>query len=141
METFAFRLKPDQDLKKELERFVISNDIKAGYILTCVGSLEKAALRLAGADVIETFDGKFEIVSLVGTLSQDGVHIHISLSHFKDGNVIGGHLKEGCIIYTTAEIVIAKSKKFVFSRKFDEHTGFKELEVEDKKSKPLLIDE
>ena len=132
METFAFRLKPNQDLKKELKKFIISNNIEAGYILTCVGSLKKAALRLAEEDVTKTFDEKFEIVSLVGTLSQDGIHAHISLSGFKDGNVIGGHLKEGCIIYTTAEIIIAKSKKFIFSRKFNEQTGFKELEVRDK---------
>ncbi|MCK5027158.1 MAG: DNA-binding protein, partial [Candidatus Pacebacteria bacterium] len=125
-------LKPGQDIKKELEKFITSNNVEAGYILTCVGSLEKAALRLAGEDVVETFDEKFEVVSLVGTLSQDGVHIHISLSRFKDGSVIGGHLKEGCIIHTTAEIVIAKSKKFIFSRKFDEDTGFKELEIGDK---------
>ena len=132
METFAFRLKPGQDLKKELEKFVISNDVEAGYIITCVGSLEKAALRLAEEDVIKTFDERFEIVSLVGTLSKDGIHVHVSLSRFKDGSVIGGHLKEGCIIYTTAEIVIAKSEEFIFSRKLDKQTGFKELEVENK---------
>ena len=125
MKTSAIRLKPDQDLKKELVSFTSLNNIKAGYILTCVGSLKKAVIRLAD-NTIKTFNENFEIVSLVGTISQDGSHLHISLAD-KDGKVIGGHLKDGCIIYTTAEIIIAESKSFLFSRKPDKQTGFKEL--------------
>ena len=79
-------------------------------------------------NVLKTFEGKFEIVSLVGTFSLDGCHLHISLSD-KDGNVIGGHLKEGCAIFTTAEIVISEIENMVFFREMDESTGFKELIV------------
>lgn len=94
----------------------------------CVGSLKKATLRLADENVGTTFDEKFEIVSLGGTLSPDGNHIHVSLSNNK-GETIGGHLLEGCIIYTTAEIVIAECVEFSFSREYDEQTGFKELKI------------
>ena len=127
MKTYVIRLKPGQDLKEELKNIVVSKNIKAGFILTCVGSLKKAKLRLA-EEKIEVFDGKFEIVSLVGTLSPDGVHIHISLAD-KSGKAIGGHLKEDCIIHTTAEIVIGESEDCVFSRELDENTGFKELKI------------
>jgi predicted DNA-binding protein with PD1-like motif len=72
---------------------------------------------------------KFEIVSLVGTLSTHGIHLHISISD-KDGKTIGGHLEKGCLIYTTAEIVIGVSEDFIFVRTVDENTGYKELEIQ-----------
>jgi len=58
--------------------------------------------------------------------------LHISLSD-KDGKIIGGHLKKGCIIYTTAEIVIGEFDNLIFAREQDEKTGFVELVVIDKK--------
>lgn len=128
MKTHAIRLLPDQDIEIEIRKFVKSKDIKAGVILTCVGSLRKAVLRLADEDITKTFDEKFEIVSLVGTLSLEGTHLHISLSG-KSGKTIGGHLEEGCIVNTTAEIVVGELDNFVFSREYDEKTGFKELNI------------
>ncbi len=135
MKTYAIRLRPGHDLREELDRFSKDRDIKAGSIITCVGSLKRAVLRMADENITKSFDERFEIVSLVGTLSQDGNHIHISLSD-KDGKTIGGHLKKGCLIYSTAEIVIGESDEFSFSREFDEQTGFKELIIENKISKP-----
>lgn len=128
MKIYATRLQPNQDLKIALENYVRENKIGAGVILTCVGSLNCATLRMADENVLKTFAGKFEIVSLVGTLSPNGCHLHISLSD-KNGNVVGGHLKEGCTIYTTAEIVIGDIKNLTFSRVLDEDTGFKELVI------------
>lgn len=128
MKSYALRLKPGQDLKEELVKFTKEKELKAGIILTCVGSLEKAQLRMANEKVSKSFEEKFEIISLVGTLSQDGVHIHICLSD-KEGKAIGGHLQSGCIIYTTAEIAIGELENQQFSRVMDEQTGFKELEV------------
>lgn len=126
MKIYATRLQPNEDLKTALENYVREKQIGAGVILTCVGSLNCATLRMSDENVLKTFAGKFEIVSLVGTLSPNGCHLHISLSD-KNGNVVGGHLKEGCTIYTTAEIVIGDIKNLTFSRVLDEGTGFKEL--------------
>lgn len=128
MNIHAIRLQPDQDLKKSLENYACKNQINAGVVLTCVGSLYNATLRMADENIIKTFTEKYEIVSLVGTFSADGCHLHISLSD-KNGNVIGGHLKEGCTIYTTAEIVIGDINNLVFTRALDKNTGFKELVV------------
>ena len=129
MKTFAFRLHPEQDLKKELVSVCAEKNIQSGFILTCAGSLKRATLRLANENIVKDFEQKFEIVSLVGTLCQDGVHLHISLSNDK-GNVVGGHLMEGCLIYTTAEIVVGYVEDVVFSRKVDAATGFRELIVD-----------
>ena len=110
MKTHAFRLTPGQDLREELERFVKEKNIRAGIVLTCVGSLRKAALRVGNSDEKSALDGIFEILSLSGTLSKDGIHCHIGLSDV-DGRFEGGHLKKGCIIHTTAEMVVGELGK------------------------------
>lgn len=131
MKIFAIRLNPDEDLKDSVSRFVKCNDIQAGFILTAVGSLKVATLRFANQNYAHAFKDCFEIVSLVGTLSTQGTHLHISLSN-RTGKTIGGHLLTGCIIYTTAEIVIGSSDDFRFLRTVDEKTGDKELEIKSK---------
>jgi uncharacterized protein len=128
MKTHAIRLLPNQDIRLEIEKFVAQNAIKAGFILTCVGSVKRATLRMADETIIKDFENKFEIVSLVGTLSPGGVHLHISLSD-EAGNTIGGHMKKGCLIYSTAEIVIGELEDVIFSREFDEETKYNELKV------------
>lgn len=131
MKTFALRLRPGEDLKQELTKFIKENNLQAGFILTCVGSLKRATLRLADETITKDFEKRFEITSLVGTLSQDGVHLHISLGD-ENGNGIGGHVKDGCLIYTTAEIVIGELEDLTFSRKFDLETKFDEFVVSKK---------
>ena len=131
MNILAIRLKPEQDLKQSLRNFVEQNNIQVGFILTAVGSLKKATLRFANQDKSQVFDERFEIVSLVGTLSSQGIHLHISLAD-KNGKTIGGHLLDGCTIYTTAEILIGTSEDFIFLRTVDEKTGYKELEIQHK---------
>src|SRR5215212_3095114 len=105
MQALALRLRPHQDLKRELDAFARIHQLEAACVLTCVGSLRKAVLRLADQPGVVELERKFEIVSLTGTLSQRDAHYHISLSD-SEGRTIGGHLWEGCLIYTTTEIVI-----------------------------------
>ena len=47
LKVYVIRLKPNQDLFKELDAFVRKNDLKAAFIMTCVGSLTKATIRMA----------------------------------------------------------------------------------------------
>lgn len=124
----AFRLKPGQDLKKEIENLVKEKQIKAGWISTCVGSLTNYQIRFANQQKGGTDTGHFEIVSLTGTISTNGSHLHISISD-STGKTIGGHLMEGCKIYTTAEIVILSSNEFIFNREKDGTTPWEELQV------------
>ena len=130
MKTHAFRIRPNQDLRSEIDRFAKEKNIKAGIVLTCVGNLTKAVLRMADAKKIKTCKGPLEIVSLVGTLEIGNSHLHISLSDV-NGDVIGGHLKKGSIVGVTAEIVIGELEKKSFSRKFDKQTGYDELIVKE----------
>lgn len=128
----AFRLKPGQDLKKEIQHYVDSNKIGAGYLVTCVGSLTDYSIRFANQPAATSGSGHFEIVSLVGTVSINGSHLHIAISD-STGKTIGGHLVDSCIVYTTAEIVIGESHRHNFKRENDGTTPWEELQVETKK--------
>lgn len=124
----AFRLGPGTDLREGYERQVGKLGIEAGAIVTCVGSLSAATLRMADASITQSLRGPFEIVSLVGTLSTNGCHCHMSVSDGA-GGVVGGHVAYGCTIHTTAEIVVAVLEDTVFERLEDADTGFRELTV------------
>jgi predicted DNA-binding protein with PD1-like motif len=132
MRVHAVRLTPGTDLKEELARLTKAHTLRAGFILSCVGSLSQARLRMPGAtgeaEVFRTFDEPMEIVSLTGTLSPDGLHVHISLSR-RDGACIGGHLVRDCIVNTTAELVIGELEHVEFRRLPDPVTGYNELSV------------
>lgn len=133
MNIISLRLEPGQDLKGELEDLLERESISAGFVITCVGSLKRVKLRMAGAKPeeqdIREIVGHFEIVSLVGTLSVDGVHMHMAVSDDK-GQVTGGHLKEGCIVHTTAELVVGVDEVMTYRRVLDDQTGFPELVIE-----------
>jgi predicted DNA-binding protein with PD1-like motif len=128
MQLFALRLKPNQDLRQSLKDFVHAHQLEAAFVVTAIGSLQQAALRFANQSDSTVLRGKFEIVSLAGTLSVNGIHLHGSIANGQ-GQTIGGHIAQGCLIYTTAEIVIGASTAFRFLREVDEQTGFKELVV------------
>lgn len=126
--SYAFRLKPGQDLKKEIQQFVSVNQIQAGWIGTCVGSLQQYQIRFSNQNKGTMSTGHFEILSLTGTVSVNGSHLHIAVSD-STGTVIGGHLLDDNIVYTTAEIVIQFTNAFVFKREKDGTTPWDELQV------------
>jgi predicted DNA-binding protein with PD1-like motif len=64
---------------------------QAGCVISGIGSLSVVQLRLAGQQESTTITGDLEILSLAGTLSPDGVHLHIAVAG-SSGTVIGGHL-------------------------------------------------
>ncbi|HEX2697208.1 MAG TPA: PPC domain-containing DNA-binding protein [Anaerolineales bacterium] len=129
MLTYTFRLKPGQDLFDEIERFVAEKEIEAGCVLCSVGSLTHATLRLADRDFHSDYEGHFEIVSLTGTVSVNGSHLHISISD-GDGKTVGGHLVSGCKVYTTAEIVLAAFEDVIYKRELlKSDSGYEELVV------------
>lgn len=126
---FALRLKPGDDLRRTLEEFAARRQLRAAYVATCAGSLKVAAIRFADQKEATTLTGPFEIVSVTGTLSPDGPHLHISVSDTA-GRTIGGHLAEGSLVYTTAEVVIVELTGARFRREVDPVTTYKELVVE-----------
>jgi predicted DNA-binding protein with PD1-like motif len=131
IKTHPLRLKPGADLKKEIEAYAKVANIQAGWIASCAGSLTHYSIRFANQPEGSKGEGHFEIVSLTGTVSINGSHIHISISD-STGKTIGGHLMDGCKIYTTAEIVIQASHDFIFTREKDNTTPWEELQIKPK---------
>lgn len=127
----AFRLKPGEDLKSAIEAYVLLHKIEAGWMMTCVGSITQYHLRFANQPNGTKATGHFEIVSLVGTVSINGNHLHMSVSD-STGATIGGHLLDNNIIYTTAEIIINESNQLIFTREEDGTTKWKELQIKKK---------
>ena len=123
-----FRLTPGQDLRQEIQKYVNEKNIKAGWINTCVGSLTSYAIRFANQAASSLDTGHFEIISLAGTVSMNGSHIHVCISD-SAGKTLGGHLSDGCLIYTTAEIVLSSSDELEFVREPDKQSGWKELRI------------
>lgn len=130
--SYVFRLKPNQDLKVELFRIAKEKNLKAAVIVSGVGSLQKVALRLADGKSISHFEGPQEIVSMTGTLSAEAMHVHLSASD-STGKTIGGHLVDGCLIYTTVELVLIEQLDLEYFREEDPTYGWKELVVRPRK--------
>ncbi|XP_043962924.1 bifunctional protein GlmU-like [Gambusia affinis] len=128
----AVRFGPGQELLGSLQALVEERRLRAPFIITCVGSVTRATLRLANATATNTnevlqLSGRYEIVSLVGTLNSDA-HLHISLADAQ-GATVGGHVLGGLEVFTTAEVVVGDAVDLRFSREPDPRTGFPELVV------------
>jgi predicted DNA-binding protein with PD1-like motif len=117
------------DLKLQIDRLAWGRGWRAACVLTCAGSLSNAEIRFADQADIGHVDGPLEIISLSGTIASfGGSHLHIAVANSK-GQVIGGHLKEGSLVRTTAEIVIGVLEGYAFHREIDPETGYAELVI------------
>ncbi len=128
MKVVPLRLQPGADLRGALDAWMVDQEEQAGCLVSAVGSLSVAQLRLAGASEATVIRGDLEILSLSGTLSRDGAHLHIAVAN-STGSVLGGHLCPGSLVRTTAELVIGLLPEWRFRRELDPATGFAELEI------------
>jgi predicted DNA-binding protein with PD1-like motif len=129
MRVLAIRLRPKQDLRQSLLAFAIEQQVQAGFILSAIGSLRPAAIRLANQPSASLLETDLELLTLSGTLSIDGLHLHLTVAD-ATGQVIGGHLCDGSLIRTTAEIVIGIVPDVRFLRQPDAQTGYLELDIQ-----------
>jgi hypothetical protein len=126
------RLLPGDDLRISIEKYLYQQKLEAAWMVTAVGSLTAYGIRFANIGQASFGKGYFEILSITGTLSIHGVHLHICIAD-AEGNAIGGHLMEGCIIYTTAELVFESSDILKFTREFV--GAYKELKISEKQNR------
>jgi len=128
MKVVPLRLQPGADLRLALEAWMGAQQEQAGCVISAVGSLSVTQLRLAGAAEATAIRGELEILSLSGTFSPDGIHLHIAIAD-SSGTVIGGHLCAGSLVRTTAELVIGLLPEWRFRRELDPVTGYTELQI------------
>ena len=142
----VMRLGPGCDLKKSLEEIARSENIRSGVILSGVGSLSQVTLRN-----VRLFPDEFpimdrnriytpkkeplELLSLSGNISkhEDEVHIHCHVtvsSGLDDGRAYGGHLIDGCLAFSTCEVIITEITDLEMKRNIDPETRVLELYLE-----------
>jgi predicted DNA-binding protein with PD1-like motif len=123
------RLHPGEDLRAVLEAIAAREFPNGAFVVCGIGSLSVAMLRLAASPAPQRLDGALEIIGLAGSLSTDGAHLHMSIAD-SEGRVLGGHVGPGCIVRTTAEILLAPVEGVRLERRFDPATGYAELVIE-----------
>ena len=123
----VLRLQPGEDVRSTLTAWAKEKAIEAAAVVSAVGSLTQAHIRYANrADGIMT-TADLEVYSLTGPLSVHGLHLHLSFGD-RDGNMLGGHMLEGCIVRTTVELVIQEVQGVRMLRSKDEQTTYDELD-------------
>ncbi|MCR9159815.1 MAG: PPC domain-containing DNA-binding protein [Nannocystaceae bacterium] len=126
---YALRLQPGDDLRGALESRARSLPISAAGIVSVVGSLTAARIRMAGAESLRSLEGPLEILTLSGTVGAGGAHLHMMVAD-SEGHCVGGHVARGCIVHTTVELVLLLLPGLRFERRLDSTTGYPELAIE-----------
>ncbi len=124
----CFRLKRGDDLYESIQAYADAHHIAAGVVLSAVGCVYRWEVRDASGVEVRSGTEEAEIVSLMGTVSENGSHLHASFAR-RDLSVFGGHLRPGCLVNTTAEIVLAELPEVRFARAPDGETGYDELTI------------
>jgi predicted DNA-binding protein with PD1-like motif len=128
MQIHPLRLSPGDDVRDALEAALHQRQSHAAFVIQGIGSLSVAQLRFAGAQAPTELRGDLEILSVAGSVAPDGAHLHMAVADAR-GQVVGGHVARGCIVRTTAELLLALLPAHRFSRELDPHTGFMELVI------------
>ena len=102
----CFRLHRGDDLYESIQRYADAHHIAAGVVLSAVGCVYRWELRDASGVDVQSGTENVEIVSLMGTVSEHGSHLHASLAR-RDLSV----------------------PDTVFTRERDEATGYEELAI------------
>lgn len=122
------RLGPGADLRGALEALVRDGGTPPAFVVCGIGSLHDPRLRFAGASQETVLRGPFEVLSLAGSLTMEGAHLHATVADAQ-GRVLGGHLCHGSVVRTTMELLLAFTPQWALTREPDADTGHAELVV------------
>ncbi len=122
------RLPPGTDLRRAIEALAATLPHGSGFVVSGIGSLTGARLRMANETQERLLAGPLEILTLAGSIAADGAHLHMAVANAA-GEVLGGHVCYGCEVRTTAELLLAEFAGYRLSREPDAGTGFRELVV------------
>jgi predicted DNA-binding protein with PD1-like motif len=135
------RVLPGSDLLEGIEQACKETGIRAGMVVSCIGSLQKAsflfvvpAQNKVGAQYGDPLilEGPLEFLGAQGTVGLEDsgnvfVHLH-GLASDKNGTVHGGHLVKGeCPVLITCEVGIAPVEGVRLVRRMDPEVGWRVL--------------
>ena len=104
MHALPLHLEPGSDVRLSLEQLARARGAH-GFVLSVVGNLSQAAFQCPGQAEPTLLHGELEIITLQGTLSAQGVHLHLSVSD-SQCQVWGGHLEPGTLVLKGADLLV-----------------------------------
>ena len=104
MRAVPLHLEAGSDVRRSLEQLALEHDA-GGFVLSVVGNLSQAAFACPGQSAPTVLAGELEIITLQGTISPDGVHLHLSFSD-ASCQVWGGHLEHGTLVLRGADLLV-----------------------------------
>jgi len=104
MRAVPLHLDPGSDVRRSIEQLARRQAL-SGFVLSVVGNLTQAAFQCPGKSQPTLLSGELEIITLQGTFSPDGVHLHLSFSD-ADCQVWGGHLEPGSLVFKGADLLL-----------------------------------
>ena len=121
----AIRMAPGDDLFGTTLKICQEKGVKAGVILSVAASLQKAVLRNVwqfpnpfpindDCRIFTPINGPLELLQMSGNITETEagepyLHAHVTISMGRpEATCFGGHLVEGCTIFSTCEMVIAE---------------------------------
>ncbi len=140
----AIRMAPGDDLFGTTLKICREKGVKAGVILSVAASLQKAVLRNVWrfpdpfpitdeCRIFTPVNGPLELLQMSGNITQTEkgepyLHAHVTISLGRpEATCFGGHLVEGCIIFSTCEMMIAELENVALMRLMDQHTRVGEV--------------
>ena len=104
MRAVPLHLEAGSDVRRSLEQLALEHNA-GGFVLSVVGNLCQAAFACPGQSAPTVLAGELEIITLQGTISPDGVHLHLSFSD-ASCQVWGGHLEHGTLVLRGADLLV-----------------------------------
>ena len=104
MRAVPLHLEAGIDVRRSLEQLALEHNA-GGFVLSVVGNLSQAAFACPGKSAPTVLAGELEIITLQGTISPDGVHLHLSFSD-ASCQVWGGHLEHGSLVLRGADLLV-----------------------------------
>lgn len=135
--SYIVRIDRGEEVLDKLNEFIKETDIKAASI-TGIGATSEVELGVYSVKKREyiknKYEGEFEILSLIGNITEDAgepyIHLHIMISDGLAqgaGITVGGHLNK-CIISGTCELRIDECEN-AYQRRVDDETGIKIIDI------------
>jgi len=104
MQALPLHLDPGSDVRRSIEQLAQQQGV-SGFVLSVVGNLAQAAFQCPGKSRPTVLGGELEIITLQGTFSPAGVHLHLSFSD-AECQVWGGHLEPGSLVLKGADLLL-----------------------------------
>jgi len=104
MRALPIHLEAGADLRGSLEALALQQQA-SGFVLSVVGNMSQACFACPGRDEPTVLQGELEIITLQGTVSPAGVHLHLSFSD-PGCQVWGGHLEHGSQVLKGADLLL-----------------------------------